>query len=274
MNSKLKNDILINLKSNDLFAKSIPFLKTTKISIIKKIITDKLAGSKLLYIINKLNDKFTLDMLSDEELTFLNEFYNNPKYAMIFSVLFELKDKYNEINSYVNTINIIYNVIAFLITFVFVYLIIDMYLINKDKTDIDFYLYYGVDFISNILLFLTVISFSEIIKLIIFNIFTILNYLPFSVWISVIKIVLIKLLLNYKVIFDKAGEVQGRILFVFIIIFVLLINFYNIYVKLYTDQSYVTLTNFTGYIANKYIKPNLNYIELIYNVLDKQLDIL
>jgi len=274
MNNKLKTEILINLKSNDLLAKSIPFLKTTKITIIRKIITDKLVGSKLLYITEKLNDKFTLDMLNDDDLLFLNDFYNNPKYIHIFNVLFELKDKYNDINSYVSVINIIYNIIAFCVTFIFVYLIIDMYLINKEKTDIDFYLYYGIDIISNILLFLTIISFSEIIKLVMFNFFTILNYLPLPVWLAIIKVILIKLLLNYKFIFEKFGEVQGRILFVFVIILVLLLNFYNIYVKIYADQSYVTLSNFTGYIANKYIQPNLNYIELIYKMLDKQLDIL
>lgn len=274
MNSKLKNEILINLKSNDLFAESIPFFKSTQIDIIKKIITDKLVGNKLIYIINKLDGKTTLDMLSEDDLIFLNDFYNNTKYIKILEILLKLKAKYKDIDNYVKIINIIYNVIAFSVTFIFVYLVIDMYLINKDKTDIDFYLYYGIDIISNILLFLTVISFSEVIILLLSNIITILNYVPFSTWLGLTKFVLIKLLLNYKFLFEKMGEIQGRITLVIIIVFILLLNFYNIYLKVYANESYVTFTNFMAFIANRYVKPNMDYIELIYKTFDKYLDVL
>lgn len=274
MNSKLKNEILINLKSNDLFAESIPFFKSTQIDIIKKIITDKLVGNKLIYIINKLDGKITIDMLSEDDLLFLNDFYNNTKYIKILEILLKLKAKYKDIDNYVKIINIIYNIIAFSITFIFVYLIIDMYLINKDKTDIDFYLYYGIDIVSNILLFLTVISFSEVIILLLSNIITILNYVPFSVWLGLTKFVLIKLLLNYKFLFEKMGDIQGRITLVIIIIFILLLNFYNIYLKVYANENYVTFTNFMAFIGNRYVKPNMDYIELIYKTFDKYLDVI
>jgi len=275
MNSKLKEEILINLKSNELFIESITFFKTTNISILKKIITDKLVGNKLMFIINKIDNKVdsntALDKLNDNDLLFLNDFYSDLKYIKLIKILFELKEKYKEIDNYVRIINYIYNIISFSVTIIFVYLIIDMYVINKEKTDIDYYLYSGVNVISNVLLLLTIISFSEVLILLLSNVIAILGFLPPSVWIALTKIILIKLLLNYKFIFEKLGEEQGKIIFVVLIVFILIINFYNIYMKHYANENYITLTNFVAFLFNKYIRPNMEYFDFIYKTFDKQL---
>lgn len=271
MNNNYKNEIIQTILNNNNFKDYILFFNKIDIKIFKKIINDKFESNKIFNIMNKFNNNLDINNLSDDELVFLNDFLNNSNNINLLNTLINLNENYNNINKYVYVINIITIIVTIVIILIFLYLIYDLYLVNKDKTDIDYYLNYGLDYGSNILLLLTILSLKNCLVSVISNIFTILNSLPFSIYLLLFNILITKLILNHKIIYDKLDETNGKKVLIFLILLVISINIYKIYDKINNKSKEITYANFIAYLYNKYIKPNMEYFDIIYSQLIKKL---
>lgn len=259
MNNIEKENIITSSLNNKLFNELVNLLKTNENIILNSIINDKFFS--IIAIIKKIDYNVNnIKNLSDSDIILINDLIKDETNAL--TILLEIKQKKEEINNYINTINIIYNIILFIIILLYLYLIYDLYFINKDGSNIKNYLYY-INILKNILLLTLIISLKNSFISIVNNIIAIKNVfsnaigkMPLIIYIMIFKIILIFILDKYKLILNLAND-YGYIIIIGIILIIVIISIYNIYSNYINQESQLTNIDLSVYILDKHGKQYL-----------------
>ena len=261
MDKTIKKDIINNLSNNLLFIELIDLLKNNKNKILDNIINDKFFN--IITIIKKINFKIdNIKNLSDNDIILINNLINDK--TNILTILLEIKKKKKIIDNYVNIILFIQKIILFSIILIYIYLINDLYFINKTETNINNYLFY-LNILSYILLFTYIISFKN-------SIITIKNYLiknvpeiPIFIYVIIFRQILLFILQQHKIIFNLTNDYRYIIGIIILIIFTLVFSI-RVYDKYIKENNPIANINLSLYVIDKYgSKFDKNVIKKILN---------
>jgi hypothetical protein len=270
MDKIIKENIIEKLSNNELFVELINLLKNNKNKILNNIINEKFFN--IISIIEKIDFNINnIKKLSDDDLNLINDLIKDKTNAL--TILLEIKKKREEIQNHVNTIFIIQQLILFVVISTYIYLIYDLYLVNKTETNIKMYLYY-LNILSNILLFTYIISLKNSIIAVYNNIIAIRDFLsksftelPLFVYIIILKTTLLFLLNNHESIIEFSKE-HGHIIIIVIVIMIIAIVLYNIYTNYMNTENPIVNVDLSIYIFDKYGK---NFYNSVNNFIDKNL---
>jgi hypothetical protein len=268
MDNKLREDIVLNLTNNKSFEELVNLLKTNKNIILNNIINNKFLN--IVSIIKKIDyNIINIKNLSDDDIIFINDLIKDKTNAL--TILLEIKKKKKEIYNYVHTINIIYCIILFVIISIYLYLIYDLFFVNKTKTNIQTYLNF-TNFLSYVLILTLILSLKNTIITIYNNrsaIYNSLFKLPLFVYILILKIILSYILENHTLIFKLSND-NWNIIIICIIILIVVIGLYDLYYNYINNskENYTTNIDLSVYIFDNYGK---KYLNLIYNFINDNL---
>jgi hypothetical protein len=258
MDKTIKENIIVKLTNDLLFVELVDLLKNNENKILKNIINDKFFN--IIIIIKKIDYNINnIKNLTDDDLMLINDLIKDK--TNVVTIILEIKKKREEIYKYVNTIFIIQQLILVVVILTYIYLIYDLYFVNKTETNIKFYLYY-LNVLSNVLLFTYIISLKNTIFVIYNNIIAIKNYLvntftelPLFVYIIIFKSILLFILNNHEIIM-KATNDYGRLIIIAIVIMIIAVVLYNIYTNFMKKDNPIADIDLSIYIFDKY-GPNL-----------------
>jgi hypothetical protein len=258
MDKTIKENIIVKLTNNLLFVELVDLLKNNENKILKNIINDKFFN--IIIIIKKIDYNINnIKNLTDDDLMLINDLIKDK--TNVLTIILEIKKKREEIYKYVNTIFMIQQLILVVVILTYIYLIYDLYFVNKTETNIKFYLYY-LNVLSNVLLFTYIISLKNTIFVIYNNIIAIKNYLvdsiselPLFIYIIIFKSILLLILNNHEIIM-KATNDYGRIIIIAIVIMIIAVVLYNIYTNFMKTGNPIADVDLSVYIFDKY-GPNL-----------------
>ena len=247
MDKTVKENIIGKLSNDVLFSELINLLKNNKNKILNNIINNKF--SNIISIVKKIDyDIKNIKNLTDDDLELINDLIKDK--TNVLTILLEIKKKEDEIYNYVNIISIIQNIIITVIILIYIYLIYDLCVVNKKKTNINIYLFY-LDILSNILLFTYIISFKNTIIAIKKFMSDNAEKIFLFIYIILIKTILI-FLLNKHVKIIKLFNNYGYIIIIVIVILIIAILLYNMYKNLMTKYNPIADIDLSSYIVNKY----------------------
>jgi len=270
MDKTVRENIVSNLTNNELFHELVNLLKTNKNIIIKNIMNDKFFI--IISIIKKIDyDINNIKNLSDDDIILINDLIKDKTNAL--TILLEIKKKKEEIHNYVKIITIIYNIILFVVIAIYIYLIYDLYFVNKTETNIEKYLFY-LNILSYLLTFTYIISLKSSIIVIYNNIIAIKNaisnsvsVLPLFIYILIFKMILFYILKNHELIMKVSND-NGHIIIIGIILIIIAIGVYNIYSNYINQENPIVNVDLSVYILDKYGK---KYFNLINNFIARNL---
>jgi hypothetical protein len=272
MDKTIKENIIVKLTNDLLFIELVDLLKNNENRILKNIINDKFFN--IITIIKKIDYNINnIKNLTDDDLMLINDLIKDK--TNVVTIILEIKKKREEIYKYVNTIFIIQQLILVVVILIYIYLIYDLYFVNKTETNINFYLYY-LNVLSNVLLFTYIISLKNTIFVIYNNIIAIKNFLvntftelPLFVYIIIFKTILLFILNNHEIIM-KATNDYGRIIIIAIVIMIIAVVLYNIYTNFMKTDNPIADIDLSVYIFDKY-GPNL--VNNVNNFIDNKSNI-
>jgi hypothetical protein len=254
MDKTIKENIIVKLSNNLLFVELVDLLKNNKNKILNDIINDKFVN--IISIIEKIDYNINnIKNLSDDDLNLINDLIKDK--TNVLTILLEIKKKREEIHKYVNTIFIIQQLILVVVILIYIYLIYDLYVVNKTETNIKFYLYY-LNILSNVLLFTYIISLKNTITAIYNNIIAIINFLtdsiselPLFIYIIIFKTILLIILNKHKLIIELTKD-YGHIIIIVIVIMIIAVILYNIYTNYMKTEHPIADVDLSVYIFDKY----------------------
>jgi hypothetical protein len=261
MDKTIKKDIINKLSNNLLFIELIDLLKNNKNIILNNIINDKFFN--ILNIIKKINFKIeNIINLSDNDIILINDLINDK--TNLLTILLEIKKKKRVIDNYIANILIIQKFILFSLILIYIYLINDLYFINKGETNINNYLFY-INILSYILLFTYIISFKNSIIAIKNFLFNNFPQIPIFLYIIIFRQILLFMLDQHEIIFKLTNDYKYIIIIIIPIIFTLVfsISVYNKYIK---ENNPIAHIDLSLYVIDKYGSNfNKNVINKIFN---------
>jgi hypothetical protein len=252
MDITIKKDIINKLSNNLLFIELINLLKNNKNKTLNNIINDKYFN--ILNIIKKINFKIeNIINLSDNDIILINDLINDK--TNLLTILLEIKKKKRVIDNYVYIILLIQKIILFSTILIYVYLINDLYFINKTETNINNYLFY-LNILFYILLFTYIISFKN-------SIIAIKNYLikkfpqiPIFMYVIIFRQILLLMLDQHEIIFKLTNDYKYIIGIIILIIYTLVFSI-RVYDKYIKENNPIANIDLSLYVIDKY-GPNFN----------------
>jgi hypothetical protein len=254
MDKTVREDIILKLTNDKLFIELVDLLKNNNNKILNNIINDKF--SNIFIIIKKIDFNINnIKNLSDDDLNLINDLIKDK--TNVLTILLEIKKKKEEIQNYVKTIFIIQQIILFVVVLTYVYLIYDLYVVNKTETNIKLYLFY-LNILSNVLLFTYIISLKNSIIALYNNAIAIKNLLgksfsglPLFIYIIIFKSILLFILNKHETIIKSTND-YGRIIIIAIVIMIIVVTLYNIYTNYMKTEHPIADIDLSIYVFDKY----------------------